>query len=102
MTRTGSATYMRECVRVLRSGGTLFCQMLSHQTGWVGSAESSPDPEWGQAGGPPPHYTVISVDIGAMMNAWMELDVIIHQAKLVEGGRGQSIFSYDYIVQRRP
>ena len=94
--------YMRECVRVLRSGGTLFCQMLSHQTGWVGSAESSPDPEWGQAGGPPPHYTVISVEIGAMMSAWMELDVIIHQAKLVEGGRGQSIFTYDYIVQRRP
>ena len=94
--------YMRECVRVLRSGGTLFMQMLSHQTGWVGAAESSPDPEWGQDGGPPPHYTVISADISAMMAAWMELDVIIHQAKLVDGGRGQSIFSYDYICQRRP
>jgi SAM-dependent methyltransferase len=93
--------YMAEMVRVLRDGGVLFLQMLSHPTGWVGSKESAPDPEWGKNGKEPPHYTVISVSIDAMMAAFIYMNVIIHQARLVEGGRGQSLFSYDFIVQRR-
>lgn len=87
--------YMAEMVRVLKSGGVLFCQMLSHPTGWEGSTESSPDPGWDA------HYTVCTVPLPEMMKAWMELDVIIHQARLVEKGEGQSLFSYDYVVERR-
>ena len=86
--------YMAEMVRVLKRGGILFLQMLSHPTGWQGTKESSPPPG-------SPAYTVCTVSIDAMMLAFIHMGVIIHQARLVEKGEGQSLFSYDYIVERR-
>ncbi len=91
--------YLAEMVRVLAPGGVLFCQMLSHPTGWEGTRESGPDPSWGN--GETPRYTVASVEVDAMAGIFREMGLIIHQVRLVEGGRGQSIFSYDFIVQKR-
>lgn len=92
--------YLEDCIRLLRPGGTFFLQMLSHPTGWEGTSESSPDPDW-EVEGELPHYDVCWVPMNRLLEGFLAQDLIVHDVSLVDGGREQSLFSYDYVLQKR-
>ena len=91
--------YLLEMTRVLAPRGTLFVQMLSHQIASTpGSRESGPDPAW-EVNGHVPHYTITSVPVPTMFASLLACGLVVHQARLLDGGEGQSVASYEYVCQ---
>lgn len=92
--------YIGEMVRVLAPLGTLFLGMLSHQiSDRPGSSESGPDPAWA-VNGYIPSYTIATIPAPTLFAGLLAHGLMVHQVRLVDGGEGQSVASYEFVAQK--